>query len=140
MVDNFAVTAGSGTTVATDDVGGVHCQKIKRMRGTDGKFTGDVLYAAIDCSSSGDNTIVASDATNKIRVLGYVITASAAVNVRWKSGATNKSGLLYLDTKGGVSHHTEDGCMETVNSADALILNLSSAVTVGGHIAYVKEA
>ena len=29
MADNVAITAGSGTSVATDDVGGVHYQKIK---------------------------------------------------------------------------------------------------------------
>jgi hypothetical protein len=29
MVDNVAITAGAGTTVATDDVGGVHYQKVK---------------------------------------------------------------------------------------------------------------
>ena len=29
MADNFAVTAGAGTTVGTDDVGGVHYQQVK---------------------------------------------------------------------------------------------------------------
>jgi hypothetical protein len=34
MTDNVAVTAGSGTTLATDDVSGVHYQKIKAIDGT----------------------------------------------------------------------------------------------------------
>lgn len=34
MADNLSITAGSGTTIATDDVGGVHYQKVKLVNGT----------------------------------------------------------------------------------------------------------
>mgnify|MGYP001600632907 CR=1 FL=1 len=34
MADNVAVTAGSGTTIATDDVAGVHYQRVKLVDGT----------------------------------------------------------------------------------------------------------
>jgi len=34
MADNVAITAGSGTTVATDDVSGVHYQRVKLVDGT----------------------------------------------------------------------------------------------------------
>lgn len=34
MADNIAVTQGSGTTVATDDVSGVHFQQVKLVDGT----------------------------------------------------------------------------------------------------------
>jgi hypothetical protein len=34
MADNVAITAGTGTTVATDDVGGAHYQEIKLVDGT----------------------------------------------------------------------------------------------------------
>jgi hypothetical protein len=36
MVDNVAVTAGTGTSVATDDIGGVHYQRVKVTWGPDG--------------------------------------------------------------------------------------------------------
>jgi hypothetical protein len=36
MVDNVAVTAGTGTSVATDDIAGVHYQRIKVTWGPDG--------------------------------------------------------------------------------------------------------
>ncbi len=36
MADNIAVSAGSGTTVATDDIGGVHYQRVKLALGADG--------------------------------------------------------------------------------------------------------
>lgn len=36
MVDNVPITAGAGTSIATDDVGGVHFQKVKLDMGGDG--------------------------------------------------------------------------------------------------------
>jgi hypothetical protein len=36
MADNVAITAGSGTTVATDDIGGVQYQRVKLGLGADG--------------------------------------------------------------------------------------------------------
>ena len=45
IVDNVAITAGSGTTIATDDVGGVQHQRVKVEFGADGSAT-DVSAAA----------------------------------------------------------------------------------------------
>jgi hypothetical protein len=45
MADNIAVTAGSGTTIAADDVGGVLHQRVKISQGADGSAT-DVSSAA----------------------------------------------------------------------------------------------
>lgn len=39
MADTVAITAGSGTSIATDDVGGVHYQRVKRSVGGDGSAT-----------------------------------------------------------------------------------------------------
>lgn len=36
MADNVAITAGSGTSIATDDIGGVHFQRLKVTWGPDG--------------------------------------------------------------------------------------------------------
>lgn len=36
MADNIAITAGAGTTVASDDIGGVHYQRVKMVWGVDG--------------------------------------------------------------------------------------------------------
>jgi hypothetical protein len=36
MSDNVAITAGAGTSVATDDIGGVHYQRVKVTSGADG--------------------------------------------------------------------------------------------------------
>lgn len=45
MADNVAVTAGAGTTLATDDIGGVHYPRTKIVHGEDGVNEGDVSEA-----------------------------------------------------------------------------------------------
>jgi hypothetical protein len=47
MADNIAITAGAGTTVATDDVSGVHYQRVKLVDGTldsSAAIPGDATY------------------------------------------------------------------------------------------------
>lgn len=39
MADNVAITAGAGTSIASDDIGGVQHQRVKVGHGTDGTFT-----------------------------------------------------------------------------------------------------
>lgn len=39
MVDNVSITAGAGTSVATDDIAGVHYQRVKVAHGADGSAT-----------------------------------------------------------------------------------------------------
>ena len=41
MADNVAVTAGSGTTIATDEISGVQYQRVKVVVGADGTNSGD---------------------------------------------------------------------------------------------------
>jgi hypothetical protein len=45
MADNLAYTPGSGATVASDDVGGAHYQRVKIVTGADGVVDGDVSEA-----------------------------------------------------------------------------------------------
>ena len=104
-----------------------------------------ILFAAIDTAVSGDNTIVGADSTKKIKVLSYVFVGDGTVSVRWKSGAgTNLSGAMALVVDSGVAvgggnapgTHWE---FETAVNAN-LVLNLSGAVGVRGHLAYFLEA
>lgn len=96
-------------------------------------------FAAISASSSGDNTIVNAVTGKKIRVLGWSLTSNGTVNVRWKSGAsTNLTGLRYLiqyASAGGSP--TPFGRFETASN-EALVLNLSAAVAVGGELQYIE--
>lgn len=66
MADGIAITPGVGVTVQTDDVGGVHYQRVKRSVGADGSatdfldkssrsdtFTGTGNGTTVDISSQG---------------------------------------------------------------------------------------
>lgn len=103
-----------------------------------------ISFAPIDVAASGDNTIVAADASRRIKVLSYVVVADAAVTARWKSGAgTNLSGAMSLAANGGVSAPPVPPggghWMETAVN-QALVLNLGSATGVRGHLSYMLEA
>lgn len=100
-------------------------------------------YAAVSISASGDNTIVAAVPGQKIVLLSYAIIAAGAVSVTWKSGAsTSLSGAMPLAANGGAAPSAGPlapgaivGLMETA-AGEALVINLSAAVAVGGHITY----
>jgi hypothetical protein len=101
--------------------------------------------AAIAAASSGDNTIVAAVTGKKIRVQRYEISASGAVNAKWRSGTTDVTGLLYLAAAGSTADADaadaqagDDFLFETV-AGQALVLNLSAAVAVGGFVDYSLE-
>jgi hypothetical protein len=100
-------------------------------------------YAVISASASGDNTIVAA-ATNgrKIRVQNYTFIAAGDVSVTWKSGSVAISGAMPLAANGGAAPSAGaatatglDGVLETVGG-QALVLNLSAAILVAGHLRY----
>lgn len=61
MADNVAITAGSGTSVATDDVAGVHFQRVKLV---DGTLDATTAIAAGNGTNGGALRVtVASDST-----------------------------------------------------------------------------
>ena len=74
----------------------------------------------------------------KICVIGAKLMAAGSVNAKWQSAATDLTGLSYLVAGGGeVLPHNPAGWFETV-AGEALNLNLSAAVAVGGHITYIE--
>jgi hypothetical protein len=97
-------------------------------------------FAAIDVGTSGQNTLVAAVAGKKIRVLSYILMAAGAVNVRFRSAAaSNLTGLKYFAAAGGglVAPFNQLGWFETT-VGEALTLNLSAPIAVGGELVYVE--
>lgn len=99
-------------------------------------------FAIIDCASSGDNTLIAAVASRKIRVLSVFLMASAAVTIRFESGAggTALTGQMQVAANGGFAlNFNPVGHFETaVNTL--LNLELSGAISVDGCITYVEVA
>lgn len=100
MADNVTITAGSGTTIATDDNGGTHHQVIKVMLGANSTFTGQVggeargsdyaMYvdnrpkvAVVQVASAGLTTSTTAYSAND--QLGTILTFANAVRA---SGGT----------------------------------------------------
>ena len=100
-------------------------------------------YAKIDASTTGDHTVVAAPAAwQKIRVQGYALIAAGEVAVTWKSGATEISGAMPIAANGGLAPSAgsssaigPDGVLQCAGG-EALVLNLSAPVAVGGHLRF----
>lgn len=101
-----------------------------------------IQYVPISASSSGNNTLVSADPTKKIKVQSYLIVAAGTVNTTFKSGSNNLSGAIPLVANSGVACppvKPTDGSYFQTNANEALILNLSDAVAVTGHLSYYLE-
>jgi hypothetical protein len=164
LADNVAITAGSGTTIATDDIAGVQVQRVKPTWGADGTATdtqvsqplpvqssiessqmtmaGTVvtpLYAVINTSASGDTSLVSAVASKVIRVIAYTFVCDGAVAVKFTSGAagTALTGAMSCAANGGATPpYCPAGHFQTASNT-ALVINLSAAVGVRGHLTYI---
>ena len=120
MADNVAITAGSGTSIATDDISGAHHQRVKISVGANGSATDlskadplpayhvngqlvdesgnelTVKTASIDLSSptSGAHQIVAAVTGKKIRVLGLILSAKSTETVKLQDDAGTPKVLI----------------------------------------------
>lgn len=94
------------------------------------------LSAPIDVNAAGDNIVVPAVPGASIRVLNYLIIASAAVDAYWNDGVP-LSGPLPLPDQAGVNFIgvNESPAFETERGTP-LLLNLSDAIQVSGHLAY----
>lgn len=109
----------------------------------------------ISASSSGDNTILSmftylsarfpnADAdklvNKRIFVTHYHLVAHGQVTMKWYSGTTQLSGGLLSPVSGwAMSVSANDPCVFFTEKNNDIILNLSSAVEVGGIMSfYIK--
>jgi hypothetical protein len=95
--------------------------------------------AVVSAASSGANVVIAAVTGKRIKVIAYVLKTKAAVDVKWQSAATDVTGLMGLNStdSGIVVPPSELSGWWTGGVGEALNLNLSGAVAVGGHVTYV---
>jgi hypothetical protein len=89
MADNVAITAGSGTVIATDDVAGVQFQKIKLYASTDGTEL-PLSFAEDTAHSTGDHGIQA------LTVRTDSATARAGTDSDYQPMITDAQGRLWV--------------------------------------------
>jgi hypothetical protein len=99
-----------------------------------------ILDAAISTAASGDTVIVSGQTAKKIVVHSYAIVASAAVTATWKSASTAKSGGMPFAANSGIACSGGlDDRWFSCGLGEDLVLNLGTAVAVGGTVAYSIE-
>lgn len=77
MADNIPVTAGSGTNVATDDIGGTHHQRVKLSLGADGTAN-DAVAGAGAVGTGVQRVTLASDDPAVAVLSRSVVTSSTS--------------------------------------------------------------
>lgn len=159
MADNVAITAGAGTSIATDDIGTVHYPRNKIVVGADGVNDGDVAkanpmptrpgmpttkqltQASVSVAASGDNTLVAATASQTTRVFRLYLVNSGTVKVdaKFKSATTDKTGAMSLYPGGTICLDFDGEPWFVTGANEAFILNLSAAAQISGWIDYEKS-
>ena len=98
-----------------------------------------MAYAPISAATLGDNTVVAAKAGKKIQVERFILVSASAVNVKWRSGTTDLTGLMTMGGTGFfglvVPGFGSEYWLDTA-AGEALVLNLSGAVATGGVVVY----
>jgi hypothetical protein len=123
MADNLAYTPGSGATVATDDIGGAHYQRIKLAAGADG--------TAVDVSAAAPLPIAA---------YGELIEAIEAMRMAVQS-LNRTIGLVQPDTSArmrvvvdAITGSLTLGTVSTVSNISTLA-TLTNQTQIGGFAA-----
>lgn len=97
-----------------------------------------VKQGAINVSSTGDNTIIASSSTTSINVYGVSFTVTGATNVTFKDSINgNLTGAFVMTGNGSsITLPMQDEPWFSVPPGSAFIINQSGSVTLGGAIWY----
>ncbi len=112
------------------------------MHGTD-FFLSSALtpkYLAVDVNSSGDNTLIAAVSGKKILVIGCVLIAAGAVNIRFEDGTGGSplTGVMNLTTNSGFTLPLGIPGWFKTSTNTLLNLELSGAVAVAGTLVYAE--
>lgn len=105
-------------------------------------------FAAINVTGAGQTTIIAAIPNRRIRVVNYTVLVNADSTLKFQSvggSSTDLTGPMPFGTNGGASPcgtgQTPSGQMGMFETlpGEALAINLGSAVTAAGHIAYTVQ-
>ena len=97
-------------------------------------------YLAVDVNTSPDNTLIAAVSGKKILVLGCVLIAAGAVNIRFEDGAggTALTGVINLTTNSGFTLPLGIPGWFRTSTNTLLNLELSGATAVAGTLVYTE--
>ena len=96
-----------------------------------------VIQAALDFTGAGDNTIISGTINQRIKVLQLFFVVNAAVNLKFKSGSAELTGVMNFQANGSMFMDYIQLPL-TCNEGDSFIINSSSGVQVSGTIWYTQ--
>lgn len=124
MADNVAITAGAGTTVATDDVSSVHFQKVKLVDGTADSS------AAIPGDATNGLDVDVTRVQGTVTVSGTVTASNTTGDVA--SGATNGGNPVQIGIE-AIAHGSNPSAV-TAGQRTKLYANRAGIpFQIGGH-------
>lgn len=136
MADNVAITAGSGTTVAADDISSVYYQRVKMSLGADGSAT-DALGGAGGVASGVMRITVAGDeyeavaASQTDQICGSTGAAGDVLSGLLVVPATTSPGAVSIED--GSSNYTVfAGGTDSVATLHPFFVPLGIVSTTGG--------
>lgn len=94
-----------------------------------------IQQKAIDVAATAE-IVAAPGAGQKVVLISFWLSASGAVNAKWQSGSTDKTGLMYFAAAGASFVVPRGGVVECAAN-EALNLNLSGSVPLDGHCEYI---
>lgn len=97
-------------------------------------LTGKTVPIAV--SSSGDTSLVSEVSGKKIKVVSLHFVSRGTVTVKWKLGTVYMGEEDYI-VNTGISASSSEGVLVT-GVGEALSINLSASVYVGGSLTYVE--
>lgn len=156
----FTALDGNIFYVNPDQVGEVHQDPVNAARSyirlTDGTLlllaqTAAVTlrqlerkYASIATTASGNNTIVAAVVGKRIRVTGYMIgtdSGGGGTDIQWRSSPAGAflTGPIHIDKSAVIPYPgTISGPALETAVGEALVLYLSAAKNISGHVTYLE--
>lgn len=131
--------------IKSDDYGRIHTNAVlnSSVLSSTGNAVYTVKFAAIAAASSGQNVVVSTVTSKKIRVLGLMGIASAATNIYFTSGGSTvifggSTNTINLAANGGfVLPPNHVGWFET-GFGGSLEVNLSAANKFSGGVVYIE--
>lgn len=160
MADNITMKDGASNnvTVATDEIATIHYERNKLSIGDDGvavdaslrapvpvafgaQPVSDFQEVAINCATSGDNTLVTGTAGQSVRVYAFFLMVGGAVALKFKDGAATDffPAWSFLSAGAGWEKDPMGRPWLTTSVGNALVLNLSAAVQVSGRLYFTKS-
>lgn len=149
MADNVSVTAGVGTSIATDDVGGVQYQRVKLDGGGDGVAV--PIIAGHGLAAAALLVELPTDGTGNVANVGTIGTSvtpggGAAHLGKAEDGAhtSGDTGVMALvvrnDTLAVLAAHDHDYAPLQVNAAGALYVDMVAVGVAAGDLAKAEDA